>query len=491
METVTIDGMSEDDFRYGVEDMLRLGLVDEASERLRLLVEPYAGSMGILPPRFREVTAANLEISGWDRLAERLHNHDRAGRPISAIGIVLADARVLGGPGPERGRLAPFIKTYYFTDDAYPFSDATREDLLDGYTREGFGWQSDYQATDAGIAIKGVDDLHGAIVELEDRLLDSATPPGDYIAAGTVGACYLAALIHQALRDKIRECGLPRPLCVLAACDGVYPFFDAPVAGLDECEAVEAAAPAAEDDVWPNELEAALPAEGMPAVEGSLLGLLAPRAAKQAVIVLGDGDMEEAALFNERALAQTLELPVDQVEHALLQTHAPGRTRERPAGLQDVVGELRGDGAGSAWHGPQDQQDEVANGAPFGPTVPLAEPLDAGLPEPGFASLVEQPDTGMEFSAFAEPLAESDCAEPQLDVAGQEPGVFELARPVAAELPVALTGHELRSRITLGPVDTRRNLGERSWVLWDRLRRALMQRWTAWRSRRSPDANAP
>jgi len=54
--------------------------------------------------------------------------------------------------------------------------------------------------------------------------------PGIPLAIATpslqVRACYLAVLIHQALREAVRQHGLPRPLCVLAACDGVYPFFD-------------------------------------------------------------------------------------------------------------------------------------------------------------------------------------------------------------------------------------------------------------------------
>ncbi len=41
--------------------------------------------------------------------------------------------------------------------------------------------------------------------------------------------------LHQAVRDKIRSVGLPRPLCVMTGCVGVYPFFDAPVMSSIEC----------------------------------------------------------------------------------------------------------------------------------------------------------------------------------------------------------------------------------------------------------------
>ncbi len=306
METITIDEMDEHDFRHSIEDMLRSDNVDEAIEKLRQLLEPYAGVGKILPPRFLDVSASAVEFAGWHKLAERLRDHDRRGHPVSAIGVVLADARTLGGPGPSGGWLAPFIKTFYFSDDAYPFTDATRDDLLDGYSREGFGWQGDYQATDATLSIKGIDDLYGAIVELEDRLFTNQNPTEAEIRAGSIGACYLAVLIHQSLRETIRKKGLPRPLCVLAACDGVYPFFDAPVSGYEEF-----AAEVPPEEVWPNELEGATQGdeedceEDIPA-EASLLTVVTRPRTKKAVIVLGEEDAKEASQYTEMAAAQRM-----------------------------------------------------------------------------------------------------------------------------------------------------------------------------------------
>lgn len=184
--------------------------------------------------------------------------------------------------------------------------------MLDGYTREGFGWQGDYQATDATLSIKGIDDLYGAIVELEDKLFDAANPPEDAIRAGSIGACYIAVLIHQALRDQVRKHGLPRPLCVLAACDGVYPFFDAPVAGSDECTPAPSSEPAAspneddEDEFWPNELEGARPAaEGEPLPEASLLAVHHLRT-KTPVLILDEESAAESLRFTELAETQRM-----------------------------------------------------------------------------------------------------------------------------------------------------------------------------------------
>lgn len=324
MDIITIEGMVENDFRLSIEDMLRLDQVDEAVERLRGLLGSAAGVGKILPERFLEITSADLEIGGWHRLEDRLLDHGRSNFPITAIGVTLADARKLGGPVPNGGKLRPFIKTFYFTDDAYPFSEATRHDLLDGYSREGFELQGDYRATDATLSVKGIDDLYGAIVELEARLCDTPDPAEDEIRAGSIGSCFLAALIHQALRDTIRQKGLPRSLCVFAACDGVYPFFDAPVIGSDECPVVtsapeltgQARAPGYDDEGRAHgELADGDRANDEPADdeggdgskgEASLLSLTMRRAGKAPVMVLDTQEAEEGARCTELAAAQRM-----------------------------------------------------------------------------------------------------------------------------------------------------------------------------------------
>lgn len=325
MEPITIEGMDEHAFRYSIEDMLRHGEVDGAIEKLRAMLAPYAGEGGPLPRRFLDVSAANVEFAGWHKLRDRLYDHGRRGHPISAIGVVLANSRALGGPGPSRGWLSPFIKTFYFSDDAYPFSDATRDDLLDGYSREGFGWQGDYQATDATLSIKGIDDLYGAVVELEDRLLHSRYPSEHEVRAGSIGACYLAALIHQALRETIRKKGLPRPLCVLAACDGVYPFFDAPVAGLDECTVEETTGTAADetqladDDAASGKSAEQDDEEEVGRKAASLLTVVSRPGTKQPVIVLAEEDARQASEYTEMASARRMVVEDESALKGLLQ----------------------------------------------------------------------------------------------------------------------------------------------------------------------------
>ena len=440
MEIVTIDGMVEHDFRLSIEDMLRLNQVDEAIERLRGLLETcvgdgQGGDGGVLPARFLQVTADYIEIGGWHRLADRLRDHDRARHPISAIGVTLADYRPLGGPGIRNGRLAPFIKTFYFNDDAYPFSQATRSDLLDGYSRDGFEWQGDYQATDATLSIRGIDDLYGAIVELEDRLLASPDPGEAEVRAGTIGACYVAALIHQALRDTIRRKGLPRPLCVFAACDGVYPFFDAPVAGSDECSVEE---PAQAELAEPEELEDDLPEDQIPE-EASLLTLVSRTRTKAPVMVLCDEDAQEAARYSEMAGARRLGIEDGQDLADLLEA-TPGTAPDEAARDDAAIVD-----AEHMWGDP-DGLEPYAESAAF-----LAVPDDF---------------TWKPFDPAALDDGSPDTIEAAI-AAGSETIVEPLAPPAA---------HSLRSRIKMAEPDSTKTFGDRLRPMLNTLWRMLFRR---------------
>ena len=447
MEIVTIDGMVEHDFRLSIEDMLRLNQVDEAIERLRGLLEGCVGDgqggEGVLPPRFLQVTADYIEIGGWNRLADRLCDHDRARHPISAIGVTLADYRALGGPGIRDGRLAPFIKTFYFNDDGYPFSEATRSDLLDGYSRDGFEWQGDYQATDATLSVRGIDDLYGAIVELEDRLLASPDPGEAEIRAGTIGACYVAALIHQALRDTIRRKGLPRPLCVFSACDGVYPFFDAPVAGSDEYAVEDTDLPSIADDEAGEDSP-----EDEPPGEASLLSLFSSHRTKAPVMVLCEEDARESARYSEMAGAERL-----SIDHG----HTPAGALEF---AHDV---LSADGvdtaSGAAW-------------AESGLLEPAELPSMTDRSNWVTSSLgMEQPDDERSLSD------ERDCADSDFDtVPGQmahtpatDPGMDGESIPVPAS-------HSLRTRIRMAEPDTTDTPGDRLKAMLNALTRMLFGR---------------
>ena len=283
MTTIVIDGLNEEDFRRSIQNRLREGKLAPAIARLRALLAPFAQAGGMLPERLLTVTADDLVLTGWDVLGDAVSRHDRPGRPVSAVSIAFGWA---GEEVPEpdaQGHLKPHLETSYYNDDAFPFSHSSREDLLDGYSFDGCTWGGDPQATDTALGLDGIDDLYGALARLEARLLASDEPDELGLRAGSLGACLLSALLIEAVSQQIARDGVPRALCVTAGSNGVYPYFDAPVAGMS---AETITANAAQEDM-------VVAAQGVPVQRySSLMVTSIPRAKKRAVLVLEESDDE-------------------------------------------------------------------------------------------------------------------------------------------------------------------------------------------------------
>jgi hypothetical protein len=285
MTTIVIDGLNEESFRRSIENRLREGRAGAAIARLRAQLAPYTGPGGILPERLLTIGTADLTLIGWDTLGDAVRQHDRPGHPVTALSIAF------GWPGEEaplpdaEGCLRPYVETSYFTDEAFPFSQSAREDLLEGYSAYGCNWSGDAEATDTALSLDGIDDLYGALATLEARLLASDEPDEDVLRAGSLGSCMLSALLVQAVSEQIARDGLPRPLCVMAGSNNVYPYFDAPVVGMPEEPRKAAEVQEVRDEVD----------HGVPVPRySSLLMTGIPRARKRAVLVLNESEDELA-----------------------------------------------------------------------------------------------------------------------------------------------------------------------------------------------------
>lgn len=443
MSTIAIDGLNEETFRRSIESRLRQGKPGDAVDKLRALLAPYAGPGKILPERFLTVRSSDLVLHGWDGLADAIVRHEQPGRAITALSIAF------GWPGEEvpqpdaEGCLTPLVETAYFTDEAFPFSQSAREDLLDGYSYHGCTWADQSAATDNALTLSGIDDLHGALAALEIRLLNSEAPDDEEIRAGSLGACLLSALLVQVVTERVQTDGLPRPLCVLAGSNGVYPYFDAPVAGL----------PA--DLLDKDEDEVPL-GQGVPGPRySSLLVTGIPRARKRAVLVL-DESAEETAQRNASLRGMTIahdsappvppEAEVAQLPEGI--TPAPGgplltKKAVKPAwDFRDLLGEPEDeDPEGAAETTDSDDDWPSASPIPSAPENDWPEVPQARLPEVPPADS-PQPPAQRDWTDYFEPRAPSDAepAHPLLPV--QEPIRPELAEPVAAaqtEAPLELS----------------------------------------------------
>ena len=231
-DEIIIDGLEENAFRRSIESMLRHGRADEAADRLRALLPEVAGS--ILPARLVEITSKDLGFAGWEQIPAKLEEYGRPETPITASGIGICDPLDSGITPDEHGNLRPPLETTYYSDATYPFSQTDREDLLEGYSSFGCEWQGDHDRADHALAIEGIDDIYGAIAALENKVATSDQPSPKDIRAGALAACYLGVLVYQAARDAVIAHGLPRPLAILLVNSDAYPFFDAPVLTCDE-----------------------------------------------------------------------------------------------------------------------------------------------------------------------------------------------------------------------------------------------------------------
>ncbi|WP_395327020.1 hypothetical protein WBP06_09775 [Novosphingobium sp. BL-8H] len=219
---VTIDGRTESQFRLAIEAMLREGGADEAARLLKSELAWLAGDEHPLPGAFRTIAAEHLEVTGWESLIARIGELDSPGDPITAIGIDVCGMQAGLGATPVLA-----FETTYYTDQAWGFSHADRDGICSGYHGTTNAWQGAFEDIDDALRVAGLDDLNAVIAALEHHCRTGEATIEER-RAFVVGACYLAVLIHQAVRDKAITEGLPRPMAVLVGSNEAYPWFEAP-----------------------------------------------------------------------------------------------------------------------------------------------------------------------------------------------------------------------------------------------------------------------
>lgn len=221
---VTIDGRTESQFRLAIEAMLREGGADEAARILKTELSWLSGGDSPLPGSFGLISATDLEVTGWERLIERIGELDGPGDPITAVGIDICGMQAGLGNTPQLA-----FETTYYTDQAWGFSHADRAGICAGYEGAANAWQGAFEDIDDTLRVIGLDDLNAVIAALEHHCR-SGQATIEERQAFVVGACYLAVLIHQAVRDKVAAEGLPRAMAVLVGSNEAYPWLEAPAA---------------------------------------------------------------------------------------------------------------------------------------------------------------------------------------------------------------------------------------------------------------------
>ena len=473
VDTITIDGLDENDFRRSIETMLRNGAADDAASKLRALLARYSGPDKLLPGRFLTVSPQEVSLAGWQDLRARIGKYDRPEHLISALRIAVTDRDPdpdsdAPPPAPDAShKFSPLIETSYFSDDSFPFSDADRNDLLDGYSLDDSAWQGDFEAVDSAVKVEGIEDLYGSVAALEARVMQSDEPDGDEIRAGSLGACFLAVLVLQAVRETVRKQGLPRAMCVLVGNDGVYPFFDAPVLATDEypddgatmtLPLAKASQSIETDDVDVEENAPEDTSDG-PYDFSRLSGVTNRKVRKMPVIMLDAAEADLATHQYEAGAAQQLSdaetpdhaalLAVHEAADAVVSPEAPHIVDYADEETATPADAILADIGQTIAHAPQIAP-EVAPMAPGTVLTPVAEPE-----APALHCQADQP-----VPTFDTP-AESTAAEhmPPLAFGHEADAVAPVAEAVPEMAPMSAI-RSLRARLTVEP-EPELGLGDR------------------------------
>jgi len=223
-----IDGKPEVEFRSEIENLLRVGRPNEALSRLRGLLAPLCNLIRILPERFLTISPVDIELVGWDRLAANIAALSKPGQPITALGIDFSWPGHFNRRPDSEGSLEPAIETNYYSDSAWPFSTANREELLAGCADYACEWAGCFDDIDDTLSATGMGDLYGAVFLLGERTR-SEFSSDEEIQGYVLGACLLATILHLAVRDHAVRNPLPRPLALIVGSNEDYPHFNVPV----------------------------------------------------------------------------------------------------------------------------------------------------------------------------------------------------------------------------------------------------------------------
>jgi hypothetical protein len=293
-----------------------------------------------------------------------------------------------------------------------------------------------------------MDDLFEAVARLEAQLMSDPAPGEQEIRAGSLGACYLAVLLHQAVEDAIDRGGLPRPLCVLAGTGNAYPYFDAPVVSAPECREAglgasvpialspalaEACAVEDEESEQDQDDEAASDDEhtGRAQGYGSLLSLGASIRVKKPVITVDEAEAAAASHHYEVGAQHRLTIAGNADLVGVLPDLAPADEPE--AAIAGMDGE---------WQAPQ-PHGAMADAQDWEPPSPPAreEPWDAPAAVEAPGDLDHPPREDAPEQAPAAAACEDRVPE-------------EEAGPAASRTIIPPpASHSLRSRVALRQTD--------------------------------------
>ena len=220
------DIQDRDAFLGRVETALREGRATEALFTVHQALEKLSGVNDELVKLAMTTSTDQLALLNWDRLGGQIARYEaKFGKRITALGINMNNP-VHRGMAPDYCDL----ETNYYCDYPVPFSTASRAELAKAkhergptWHKEIMKWDSEFIEVETLIELTGMEALYEASNPAYPARSDDSI--GDL---GALASASCAVLLHQAVKNTIREQGLPRPMTVIVGANDHFPDFEAP-----------------------------------------------------------------------------------------------------------------------------------------------------------------------------------------------------------------------------------------------------------------------
>jgi len=203
--------LEADDERAWIEEMgelLSAGRAAEADARLAL---DLAGFDGAIARLCKATSAADMVLDGWDALLPILAEWE--GPPITAITLGLTNPPDLVFEAGQTHE--PDLLLGLYSDEAFPFSRASKADLLAECGKELPAWVGAEEDVEFYCTLSGLAELNTALINCKHRrfLRDGrdgveGRAPGGYVEF-VLGSWLLATRFLQAAERAVSDHGLP------------------------------------------------------------------------------------------------------------------------------------------------------------------------------------------------------------------------------------------------------------------------------------------
>ena len=262
------------DERAWVEEMCELLSAGRAAEADARLETELAGFDGALARTCKAIFAADVVLEGWDDLLPVLAEWE--GPPITAITLGLTNPPDLVF---EAGKThEPDLLLGLYSDEAFPFSRASKADLLAECAKELPAWAGAEEDVEFYCTLSGLAELNTALINCKHRrfLRDGrdgveGRAPGGYVEY-VLGSWLLATRFLQATERAVADHGLPAGCRLIAGTVEVNADFVTVLgAELPEARVSAPSSPPAEPGFAPLTIKPWVPRED-PTADGSASG---------------------------------------------------------------------------------------------------------------------------------------------------------------------------------------------------------------------------